>query len=403
MIQKKFIYFPSLSAKYSILKKDDFKLGDIPTIRFYDDRFPEKYRHKYFLLTAASFYDKKNNTREALGLENSLVLADSGGFQIARGTMKYDINLVDRIMKWSEENSDLAMNLDIPPKLTYFGKFRECLDISLVNFKYYEDHQSGKTKFLNVIQADVDVSSYDVWYNKVKHFESFHGWGIGSTLLQHYNTIYIVALFLQHREFEKKNNLYYHFLGATNPFNQFLYAVIQKNLNKYYPHAVVTTDSSTPLYQTTYGNWYHSVDFKRMNYNTLYMGNKGKCAYTPQAKLPCTFEDCPVCSNISYDEIADYETNSILSTHMGWHNLFIFTKSIDWISDLVYGGYDTVQRLFPTEIVKIAKSIDEMFEKPEHAMRVYLTNSNFYKEVCKRLGTPTDKQALESTEASKLV
>src|SRR5580704_10119771 len=118
--QKQFLYFPSFSSKFSAFKKDDMAFGDnCPTIRFWDDRFPKKYQHKYFLLTAAAFYKSKFNTREAMGLQDSLVFGDSGGFQVANGTLPYSNDLRDGILNWLQENSDIAMNLDIPPKIEY--------------------------------------------------------------------------------------------------------------------------------------------------------------------------------------------------------------------------------------------------------------------------------------------
>src|SRR3954469_19735015 len=95
--QKQFIYLPSFSSKFSLLKKDTMKFGDIETIRFWDDRFPEKYRHKFFLLTAPEFYKSKINVREALGLQDSFVFTDSGGFQLASGTLKWTPDLREKI------------------------------------------------------------------------------------------------------------------------------------------------------------------------------------------------------------------------------------------------------------------------------------------------------------------
>ena len=38
------------------------------------------------------------------------------------------------------------MNLDLPPRLKNEGKFQECLDISLDNFKYFQEKQDGLLK-----------------------------------------------------------------------------------------------------------------------------------------------------------------------------------------------------------------------------------------------------------------
>ena len=57
-------------------------------------------------------------------------MGDTGGYPIADGAMKCDIKNRDRIFKLLEENTDIAMNLDIPPRLKYQGQYGECLEIS---------------------------------------------------------------------------------------------------------------------------------------------------------------------------------------------------------------------------------------------------------------------------------
>jgi len=401
MNNKKFIYFPSFSSKLSILAKDDLKISDdIPTFRFWDDRFPEKFRHKYFLITAPMFFRRKTSIIEEAGLQDCMIFADSGGFQVANGTIQWDLSIREDIFNFLENNSTLAMNLDIPPKINYKGKFRECIDISYDNIKYFHEKQSGKTKFLNVLQMDEAEEQFDIWYDKIKMFE-FNGWGIGGTLNQHYNAIYIIALLLKNRELDKKLCEYIHFLGATNPFNFLIYAVIQKNLNKYYPHCTVTTDSSTPLLQPVYGNWAHSINYKNWNFNYLWVGNKGTVKYEEEAKLPCILEDCPICSNINFGKIAEYtgkghSTNFTL--HVGYHNFFIFLKSVDWISNLVDSGNDVLKGFFTMDILTMIRSIDEMFEKPEDAMRIFYKHKRLYVKLSNQVEKMPDKNLVANEE-----
>ena len=90
MTKKKLVYFPSLSsgAYASPLTKDMEVAPGVP-YRFWDDRTPEKWRYKYFLMTAGHLY-KKDSIRQTWGLQDSLVFGDSGGFQIATGALKWD-------------------------------------------------------------------------------------------------------------------------------------------------------------------------------------------------------------------------------------------------------------------------------------------------------------------------
>lgn len=391
------IYFPSFSSKYSLYKKDEFSYEDldIKTIRFWDDSFPEKFRHKYFLLTAGAFFKKKSNVRQDMGLENSLVFGDSGGFQIANGTIPWSLDIRDRIFNWLEENSDIAMNLDIPPNITYRGRFNEAMQISLDNFKYFEKKQSGKVKFLNVLQPGITDEEARFWYSQVKGFD-FQGWGIGNISAQNYNTILATAIFLENGEFENKRNEYYHFLGATSPFNFLIYAAIQKNLNKYYPHAVLTTDSSTPLLQPTFGNYIHSVNWKKFNFNYVYFGNKGKCNYEEEASLPCVLDDCPICTGLKFKNISQASSTE-QSIKIGYHNFFMFLKTLRETEDLINSGHDVTSIFFDKEILAMIKSIDDMFENPKDAYKIYLKNKKLYTKLSNGLEKPVD-EALKISE-----
>ena len=124
MIDKNFIYYPSLSAgsMVSAFKKNT-KFEDGTTCRFFSKEYPEEWRHPYFLITAGHHF-KKMDFRDQIGLDDEvLVFGDSGGYQIATGALKYSNDLREKIFHWLEANSDVAANLDIPPKTVYENKF----------------------------------------------------------------------------------------------------------------------------------------------------------------------------------------------------------------------------------------------------------------------------------------
>jgi hypothetical protein len=227
---KRFIYFPSLSAgsMVSAFKKDmKFTSGD--PVKFFDSRYPEKWRHPYFLITAGHHY-KKMDFRDQLGLEKDvLVFGDSGGYQIATGALPYSNELREKIFHWLEANSDVAANLDIPPKTKYKNKFAECADISYDNFAWFEKHQSGKTKFLNMLQGS-NTDEYTWWYHKFKHFD-FQGWAIGGPQ-KLVDFMFAVSLMLKEREFENKRLEYVHLLGISKISDFFILATLQKLMNK---------------------------------------------------------------------------------------------------------------------------------------------------------------------------
>ena len=225
MEEKQIVYFPSLSAGAfaSPLKKNEEIAPGVP-IRFWDDKVPEEWRYKYFLLTGGHHY-KKMEIRKDWGLEDSLVFGDSGGYQISTGAMKWDLKLRDQIFEWLEANSDIACNLDIPPRGSYLNKFHDSLEVSFDNFKYFEGKQTGKTKFLNVIQGSNPIE-YTEWYNTVKDLQ-FGGWCLGSVSKRLVDFMYVLAMMLENREFEKKNIDWIHLLGASKVSDFFVLKKMQ--------------------------------------------------------------------------------------------------------------------------------------------------------------------------------
>lgn len=387
------IYFPSFSSLKGYMKSER-EVAPGLLYRFYDDNYPEEYRHKYFLITAGDLY-KKLDFREKHFMDNgTLVFGDSGGFQIANGTLDWNEELLHQIFQFLETNSDVAMNLDIPPRMKYLGKFQECLDISVKNFKYFAENQTGKTKFLNVLQNEKDEYGMKEWYDKVKDFE-FNGWGVGGTVVTFYNSLYTLALLLQNREFEKKSCQYYHFLGATSLVNFFVYAFMQKNFNKYYPHVQVSTDSSTPIKYAIYGQWIYGMDLTKLIYSWIYMSKKHK--YVAGRPLPCTYKDggCAVCSRIDFDDFINPKTSSELIYQQGYHNTFMFKKIMREVNELAYCNVELLETLIPKDFYKLLKSIDEMFEKPENALRIFEKYKPLYLKYTSLADERVEKDVME--------
>jgi hypothetical protein len=353
----KFIYFPSLSsgASKSWLQKD-VEIAPGISSRFYSDTYPEEWRHKYFLITAGHHY-KKMDFRQRMGLDPSVqVMGDSGGFQLATGAIQWDPSFKETIFNWLEENSDIAMNLDLPPRVTLQGKFNECLDISLENFKYFETHQSGKTAYLTVLQGD-NEQEYNYWYNKVKDF-NFRGWAFGNCR-NVTNLMYSLALMIKNKEFLKPNNNYLHILGASKLYDFFLYEYLQMCLNDYTGGKVqVSTDSSSPALMTVYGGYYFDADYKYGGFVTAYM--ERNMNFNENGELPCKLVNCPACAGRTYKDIIEWKTSSYM--YMTNHNMHIFLDTIRTIKRLQQSHFDLMESLVDPVAVNICKAMKEMFE-----------------------------------------
>lgn len=119
--------------------------------------------------------------------KDTILVGDSGGFQIATGVIKLDWATVmtekgdklrEEILRYLEHTADWSMTLDVPafaalPPLnakTGLNSFVDCLDVTEYNLVYFlENRVPGATKFLNVLSGS-DPSNSDVWYDRVKKY-----------------------------------------------------------------------------------------------------------------------------------------------------------------------------------------------------------------------------------------
>lgn len=121
--------------------------------------------------------------------EKTILLGDSGGFQLATGVIKMDWATVkgpegdvmrEKILRFLESTADWSMTLDVPAfaavgnasKRTGLTSFEQTLDITEHNLHYFVKNRiPGKTKFLNVLSGTTSEDS-KTWYETVKHFST---------------------------------------------------------------------------------------------------------------------------------------------------------------------------------------------------------------------------------------
>lgn len=385
-MNKKFVYIPSFSGGFfGNLLKENTTIGTIP-VRFYDDSSPDIIKHNAFLTTAGHYYKQEEYTKSIgldLDINKNLVFGDSGGFQIATGAIKWDISLRDRIFNWLENNSNVAINLDIPPKIVWAGKDKECLEISKDNFKYFEKHQSGKTKFLNVLQGN-NLESRNLWYSEVKDF-NFQGWAVGGTTskyLDFFNSIYIL---LKNKEQLKKENYLLHFLG-TSTINEFtFYLQLQKSLNEVDSNIIVTCDSSTPQRAVIWGTYYSEFNIKNSRFNNILFPNikhqKDVFDNMKTFKWPelCEFDKL-LNKNYDWKEYIENPTglgNQKFMSAMTLHNFAMFKDAISKIESVIEQDIYFKKEIFNKDIFILTQAIDEMVKTTNHDM-VYNKYKGFF-------------------------
>ena len=398
MDKKEFLYIPSLSAgsMVSAFKKDT-KFEDGTTMRFFAKEYPDKWRHPHFLVTAGHHY-KKMDFRDQLGLDDgTFVFGDSGGFQIATGALKWDSTIREKIFHWLEANSDVAANLDIPPRVTFENRFQDSMDISFDNFKYFEKNQSGKTKFLNVIQGTFS-EEYKEWYHKFKDFD-FKGWCIGGPK-KLVDFMYVIALMLQEREFEKGHVEYIHLLGISKISDFFILATLQKLLNTLTGNRIqLMSDSSSPGQYPVFGTYLHSGNYKTQTFTELYFpknaeyrrkshirnGKDGTITIDKTQHVPCSI-NCPACNDFTYEYLGGQTTTGLDRysqegmPRMVVHNTHLYCEIVKDINKLTDSHVELLETAIPKELFNVILSLHEMFSDPDNAMNVYSTYKKTYKK-----------------------
>lgn len=377
--EKKLIYYPSLSAggmKSHFKQNRDILPG--LTSRFYSSRFPEPWRHPYFLITAGHHYkDMDFRAKHGMDEPDITVLGDSGGFQVMSGKLELTKELPKQIFDWLNHNADIGVNLDLPPRMNFEGKYDFCLNKSIEHFKYFEAKQDGKCKFLNVIQGN-NFQEMENWYSKVKDFE-FSGWSVGGGQ-RLVNLMQTLSIFIRHREFEKTNNTLLHILGVSKISDFLILAYLQEIFNnKYQGRIQVSTDTSSPGQLAVYGYIIHSLQMSKMSFATFSRIKKhGEAEHYPDDVEFPNILGHPV--KITLGDIKKYGTNEMAMITM--HHVFMFNEAVRQAQELAKMPYDTMEQFINKDFYLVLKSLHEMFDNPDRAYAIY----EQYRTVYKRFG-----------------
>ncbi len=385
MTSEGFIYFPSFStAGVAPELKQNFKFPNGLSCRFYSDEMKDM-RYPYFLLSAGANYRNKK-ARESFGLsEDVLVVGDSGGFQLKMGTLQWKPELREIILRWLEGNSDIAMNLDVPPGGKVFKEYDECLDMSIKNFEYFEKHRDAENvDFVNILQAGFDSRTQD-WYDGVKGFK-FDGWSIGGCQGHKISSmLYAVAILLEGKEHLNPNNKWLHILGTAKIFDFFILEQLQKSFNEMGSNFRVTTDSSSPDYAVVFGGYYLDYSLKRMSIESVNFP-KREGIFNNDLPLPkVTDFDKLLDGSVTYNDVYEYNRNSFVG--MSTHNLYVLIECIERIKEIMSMHDDLVRQVVSEEKFKLLNSIDEMV-KSDSPMDVYYK----YEPLYRKLSNPNKEQ-----------
>lgn len=173
--------------------------------------------------------------------KDTIILGDSGGFQIAMNKLKIDWSDPNPvrlgILRYLERNCTYAMTLDVPTFTIgkpgfRFDTFQACLDQTVDNLHYWMDNKDPESglKFLNVLQGRTEAE-VETWYQAVK-FADCQGWSFSSANSDCVYYMIRTAIMLAHRGEITESKKWIHVLGRTVPAVSVILTELQNRISE---------------------------------------------------------------------------------------------------------------------------------------------------------------------------
>ena len=290
------VYLPAISSFYStyvakqrleeFVPKTRIPAGFDRGIEGMNFLNPEEgyFTYKYGLYSAghAQLDLTKSITQESMIQQrdrgNTMILGDSGGYQIGKGVLKFDwldfegpaaTKTRQSILEWLELTADWSMFLDVPtwacdhihsPK-TGLKTFDDCLDKTRYNNDYFLMNRLGQTKWLNVLQGS-DWDTAEKWYAGVKEFSDpagkyagreAEGWAFGGANMCKMD-ITLKRLMTLREDGLLKGKNWIHFLGTAQLDWSCYLTLIQRQIRKHINEELtISFDCASPFIATAHG------------------------------------------------------------------------------------------------------------------------------------------------------
>jgi len=281
--------------------------------------------------------------------ENSWILGDSGGFQIAKGLWPgkwADPNCPlaqkkrEQVLNWMEEYMDYGMMLDIPTwtfqdkkaaKAAGINSYQDAVDATHINAKYYMDNRRGNFKVLNVLQGSNHADA-DNWYEEFKDYcdpvkypdTHFDGWAMGGQNMCDVHLILRRIVHMIHDGLlEEGLHDVMHFLGTSKLEWAVLLTDIQRAVREHHnKNFMITYDCASPFLATANGQVYHSIrieDRGKWSYMMSPSADDKKYATDnrPYSQavvddgILAAFEDSPISKHCKISDICYYKPGDL--------------------------------------------------------------------------------------------
>ena len=224
----------------------------------------------------------------------TIILGDSGGFQIGKGVLKFDwlnfegpasTRVRQSILEWLEATADWSMMLDVPtwacdhnhsPK-TGLKTFQDCLDKTCYNNEYFINNRLGATKFLNVLQGG-NWEQAEQWYQGVKQFSDptgkyagreAEGWAMGGANMSIMH-VTLRRLMTMRDDGMLTGKNWMHFLGTAQLDWSCYLTLIQRQIRKHINEEItISFDCASPFIATAHGLVYTNPQHSTKRWSTI--------------------------------------------------------------------------------------------------------------------------------------
>ena len=432
------VYLPAMQYHYASAVKDNkpIKGREFPTsIKLTDLDFlnpnSKLWHYGYALYSAGQFSNARPKACAVTNRdrEKTIVLGDSGGFQIGQGTLKGTEHFKKaktsseicqmwrdsgdtrkRILNWLDAHSDYAMTIDMPLwarlpifKHTPFHKcsVQELIDLSVDNLKYIKANTNGDTKWLNVLQG-TETNDSKLWWDAVKRYR-MGGWALAGGVgwrggLE--NVLYYTLLMRDDNAFARGQD-WLHVLGVSQPTWAVLLTAIQRAIRKHCknPNMRVSYDSASPFqaggarqqvvrypkFTKDFTTWTMSAHEAPVNPIYAKSGRDFHFPYASPLGDLLTLNHLSVRGGEFQRGAYDAVSNHILTNH----NVWVYVRSFLEANELAFMHVSEADKAVPQKLLDVCAFIEDIFShtnwqaklKKEKKLIEEVFNKHGYKDV----------------------
>ena len=274
----------------------------------------------------------------------TFIIADSGGFQIAKGvwpgrwndpTDKSAEKRRREVLEWQCGIATYGLTMDIPTwtfrdpnaaAASGIHSYEDAVSATVYNNEYWIANRHGDTKILNVLQGGNHAEA-DHWYDLMKRYSSadhykrpFDGWGMGGQNMCDIHLILKRLVHLIHDGLlEKGQHDWMHFLGTSRLEWAVILTAVQRAIRQYHnENFTISFDCASPFLATANGQLYHSIQLEDRDKWSYVMSptadNKQYASDTRsfgdavrQDGIHPNFEDSPISSRLKISDVCYYK------------------------------------------------------------------------------------------------